>query len=113
MDLRTLFPDVAPVPGFGYVAGIPPGTLGDEASVMMISGLGTKQTRLAEARALTQSNLNASGKPITQAMFQLPNVKALLAANVRIGAYDVPVWVLVLAAMGVVSVAGWYFFLRR
>lgn len=116
MDLGTLFPGVQNVPGVGFVntgtlpySGANPKTgLGDDAAVMMISGLGAD-----DAHGTTKSNIDAAGNPIAQALYQLPDVGALLRAKVRVGAYEVPVWVLLLAALGGMGLAGWYFWGKK
>ena len=107
VDIGALFPGVAQVPGVGFVQSRGnAGPLGDDASVMMISGLGK------EAPVSKQSNLDASGKPVVQAAWQLPDVKTLLAAKVKLWEYEVPVWVLLLIVTGALGVAGWYFFVK-
>lgn len=109
MDLNSLFPGVAQVPGMGFVQSARGGSLGDDASVMMISGLGQEPRGALQSKT---SNVDASGKNIRQAVFSIPNLTSLLTAKVRVGEYEVPVWVLALAAAGVLGVAGWYFYLR-
>lgn len=117
MDLGTLFPGVQNVPGVGFVntgtlpySGAHPkdGTLGDESAVMMISGLGAD-----DAHGTTKSNIDAAGNPIAQALYQLPDVGTLLRAKVRVGAYEVPVWVLLLVLASGMGLAGWYFFKKK
>ena len=88
-----------------YVATGTLGRLGDDASVMMISGAGQVGAAVAQSRS-------DAGTP-RQGIFVLPDLSTLLSAKVRIGTYDIPVWVVVLAAAGVVGVAGWYFFIRK
>lgn len=104
-NIGSLFGGVSQLADGSYVqAGSGVGRLGDDGAVMMISGVGS-----APQVATSRSD---AGTP-RQGVFQLPDLSSLLAAKVRIGTYDIPVWVVILAAAGVVGVAGWYFFIRK
>ncbi len=87
------------VPGVGYVNATQGGTaavngLGDEAAVMMISGVDERvQSASVDVATFTLSKL--------------------LTQPVKIGPVTQPLWVWLLAACGAAGFAGWWFFAKR
>lgn len=111
VNVSNLFSGVSMVPGVGYVASAgsggsalgAPGQLGDDASVMMISGLGSEGRQVA---------VNEEGvvQKVTGAAYSL---KAALSQPVKIGSVELPLWAWLLIAGGVIGAAGYFFLLRK
>lgn len=98
------------VPGLGYVGPqVPgpmgsPGPLGDDASVMMISGLAS------EGRQVAVDPASGAVAKVTGAAFTL---RAALTQPVRIGSLELPLWAWLLIGAGVLSVAGYYMLFNK
>lgn len=97
------------VPGFGYVQGQGlgnAGQLGDDASVMMISGLGAGD----DQRQVAVDPATGKVQSVTGAGFSL---QAALTQPVTIGGMTLPLWGWLLVLTGVVGVAGYMFFFKK
>lgn len=102
-DLRGLFGgSLQHVPGLGYVSAGGSGPLGDEAAVMMISGVGEGEGGDPRQRA-SAASIDRGAQTL----------RSILTQPVQIGGLTQPLWVWLLAATGIVGAAGWYFFLKK
>ncbi len=102
-NLGALFGGTHHVPGLGYVSGTGAdahGALGDEAAVMMVSGLGDETDF---GTKVTDGAARMVGARLTDA----------LKAPVTIGVVTQPLWVWLVLALGGVGIAGWFFFKRK
>lgn len=106
LDLQSLF-GVQNVPGLGYVqAGVSGGALGDEAAVMMISGVGAAD----DQRQVAVNPATGAVQRIAGAGLGL--VAALTQPVTFIGV-TLPLWLWLAILISGVGVAGWYFFMRK
>ncbi len=104
IDVNSLFGgSLQHVPGVGYVnapANNVAGALGDDASVMMIGGLG--------------DGLDAQGRMSSAVIDRsAQTLSMMLTQPVKIGPVTQPLWVWLLGALGITGLAGWYFFAKR
>ena len=104
---QNFFGNVQFVPGLGHIeAGSVGGApLGDDASVMMISGFGASPSGAQQYDDQRQVAYDpATGKPV-----QNPMMLGFLERRVVVFGIDLPVWAWVLITLGVLG-AGWVFF---
>ena len=103
-SLQSLFgADVQFVPGLGYV-NAPNGSgagLGDDAAVMMVSGVDGLGAGAPQRGSSTAISIGTS------------SLMTALKQNVTIGGITQPLWVWLLVAGGAAGVAGWWFWLRK
>lgn len=110
-NLQNLFGGVQYVAGLGYVGAPVPNALngapqlGDDASVMMISGLGA-----ADDQRQVQVDAQGNAQSVAGAGFSL---RAALQQPVTIASVTLPLWAWLLIAAGVIGVAGYYFLLKK
>lgn len=103
-NLQQLFSGVRWVPGLGYVGGASGNQLGDDASVMMISGLGS-DARQVSVDAATGAVVGAQGGAF--------NLMAALRQPVKIGAIELPLWAWLLIGAGALGVAGYFLLFKK
>lgn len=102
--LQNLF-GATHVPGLGFVQSSQgPTHLGDDASVMMISGLGS-ESRNVQTDAATGAVTRVTGAGWT--------LQAALTQPVKLFGIELPLWVWLLIASGVIGVAGYFMFLKK
>lgn len=103
---QNYFSGVQFVPGVGYVdvGSAPAAPLGDDASVMMISGLGS-EARQVSVDPVTGKGTLTAGQPMTV-------VTSALQKRVVFLGIDLPLWAWVLIGLGLLG-AGWAFFRNR
>lgn len=97
------------VPGFGYVqqSGLGnAGQLGDDASVMMISGLGSTD----DQRQIAVNPQTGAVQSITGAGL---SVQAALTQPVEILNIKLPLWVWLVLGGGALGAAVWFFMMKK
>jgi len=99
------------VPGFGYVGapvpnGVAGGALGDDASVMMISGLGASD----DQRQVAVNEATGAVESVKGAGYRLG---VALKMPVTIGSVTLPLWVWLLGTGTVLSTAAYYFLFKK
>jgi len=117
MNLRghSFFGNVQHVPGMGFVQlgapGAPSGggPLGDDAAVMMISGIGGGGRLGADVATSAEVDTPTGSDTIITTF----NLGGLLTSTVDVAGIKVPVWLFMLVAAGAIGFAGWYFFFRK
>ena len=99
MDGNKFFGSVQFVPGVGYIQGGAGAALGDDSSVMMISGLGVE-----EKPKMSQSYSGSSVKPLPG----FADLTATLKSSFRIFGIALPLWFWLLLGAGTIG-AGVFF----
>lgn len=108
--MSNFFSGVQFIPGVGHVEVGGTAPLGDDASVMMISGLS------ASPAGATQydDHRNIEVDPVTgnQTVIQNPMMVGTLGRKVTLLGIELPVWAWILIGLGLLG-AGWVFFKDR